>query len=200
MRGAPQSGFAKAIRVIRALSSALDRRPTSGRAARELGPVLAEATPLPPQNGIGSNDDEGLPPARPDSRQTDPEKPVRRTKPRPSCRSLVDGELLAQGQILDGEPAVATEEDWEKPKQVEQESDHRVRIVSGSALRHQLLACRTRFWLKTRSRCRGRGSLELPTVRMKSWPKFYIRRSERRVFDRDSPSTGARKRATSAAR
>jgi hypothetical protein len=39
---------------------------------------------------------------------------------------------VAQSQVLDGELAVAAEEEGEKPKQVEQESDHRVGIVSGS--------------------------------------------------------------------
>ena len=47
MRGAPHSGFAVAMRVIRARISALMGGRPPG-AARELGPVLAEATPLPP--------------------------------------------------------------------------------------------------------------------------------------------------------
>jgi hypothetical protein len=38
---------------------------------------------------------------------------------------------VAQGQVLDCELAVATEEEGEKPKQVEQEGDHRAEIVSG---------------------------------------------------------------------
>ncbi len=37
-----------------------DGRATSGRAAREPGPVRAEAAPLPPQDGVGSHDHEGL--------------------------------------------------------------------------------------------------------------------------------------------
>jgi hypothetical protein len=32
--------------------------------------------------------------------------------------------LLAQSEVLQGELAVATEEEGEEPKQVEQESDH----------------------------------------------------------------------------
>jgi hypothetical protein len=95
MRWAPQSGFAVAMRVMRALEFGLDRRPTSGRAARELGPVLAETTPLPRQDGIGGYDDEGLPPAGPDSSQADPEQPVRRAELRPilsfACRQRAAG-------------------------------------------------------------------------------------------------------------
>ncbi len=39
----------------------------------------------------------------------------------PSSRVIVgfvDGELVAQSQVIDGEPAVAAEEDGEEPKQV----------------------------------------------------------------------------------
>jgi hypothetical protein len=39
-------------------------------------------------------------------------------------QSLVDGELLAQGQVLESEVAVATEEEGEKPEQVERDTDH----------------------------------------------------------------------------
>ena len=42
-----------------------------------------------------------LPPPGPDAGEPDPEEPVRRTRLRPSRRSLVDGELLAQGEVLD---------------------------------------------------------------------------------------------------
>jgi hypothetical protein len=56
-------------------------------------------------------------------------------EPRPGRRSPVDGELLVQGQVLEGELAVATDEEGEEPKQVEQERDHRAGILSGSRLR-----------------------------------------------------------------
>jgi hypothetical protein len=39
-------------------------------------------------------------------------------------RSLVDGELLAQGQVLESELAMAAEEEGEEPEQVEYEGDH----------------------------------------------------------------------------
>jgi hypothetical protein len=81
----------------------------------------------------------------PDPGQPDPEEPVRRTKLGPRHRPLVHGELVAQGPVLNGELAVAAEEEGEEAKHVEQGSDHRVGIVSGSALRDQLLACRPGF-------------------------------------------------------
>ena len=40
-------------------------------------------------------------------------------------RSLVHGELLPQGKVLDRELPVAAEEEGEQSKQVEQEGDHR---------------------------------------------------------------------------
>jgi len=43
--------------------------------------------------------------------------------------------LLTQGQVLEGELAVATDDEGEEPKQVEQEGDHRAGILSGSRLR-----------------------------------------------------------------
>ena len=62
----------------------------------------------------------------------EPEKTIRRAKPGPGRRPLVHGELLTQGQVLEGELAVATDDEGEEPKQVEQEGDHRAGILSGS--------------------------------------------------------------------
>src|SRR5436309_12612492 len=84
------------------LDLGMDGRATSGRAARELAPVLAEAAPLSPQDGVGGNDHEGLPPPGPDSGQPDPEEAIRRAKLRPGRRPLVHGELVAQGKVLEG--------------------------------------------------------------------------------------------------
>jgi hypothetical protein len=57
--------------------------------------------------------------------------------------------VLLQGQVLEGELAVAAEEEGEYPKQVEQERDHRVEIVAGSELKNQPLARQPRFWRGT---------------------------------------------------
>ena len=51
----------------------IDGRSTSGGPSRELGPVRAEATTLPLQDGVGRHDDERLPPAGPHSGQPDPQ-------------------------------------------------------------------------------------------------------------------------------
>jgi hypothetical protein len=73
----------------------VDGRATSGRAAREPGPVLAKATPLPPQDGVRGHDHEGLPPPGPHPGQPDPEEPIASPELGPGRRPLVHGELLA---------------------------------------------------------------------------------------------------------
>jgi hypothetical protein len=107
--------------------------------------VLAETTPLPTWDRVGSHDHERLPPPGPDPGEPDPEKSVRRTKLRPGRRSLVDGELLAQGEVLQDQLALAAEEDGEEPKQVERESDHRAEIVAASGSTDQPLGRRMSF-------------------------------------------------------
>jgi hypothetical protein len=74
---------------------------------------------------------------------------IRRAQSGPRRRSFVHGELLAQGEILDREPAVTAAEEREQPKQVEQESDHHAGSVSGSEPTDQRLARRPRFWRRT---------------------------------------------------
>ena len=145
MRGAPHKGFAAAILPDQGGDLGIDGRAASGGPTGELGPVLAEASALPSQDGVGRHDDESLPPAGPDSGQPDPEEAIDRAEPRPGHRSLVDGELLAQGQVLEGELAVAADEEGEEPKQVER------RVITScdcgrTGPTDQPLAGRTRFF------------------------------------------------------
>jgi len=127
--------------------------------------VLAESAPLPAQDGIGGDDPEGLPPPGPDPGQPDPEEAIRPVQPGPRRCSHVDGELVPQGEILESELAVAAAEEREEPKQVEQEDDHRVGIVSGSRPTDQPLARRPRFWRRT-------GEQGLPRTRMGLYVAF----------------------------
>ena len=147
-RGAPER-----IRGGHACDQSLDLG-VDGRAAPvgpagERRPVLAEAAPLPTQDGGGGHDHEGLPPMRPDPGQPDPEETISRAKLRPARRSLVHGELLAQGEVLEGELPVAAAEEWAESKQVEQRADHWRAIVSGSEPKDQPLIRRTGFWRRT---------------------------------------------------
>ena len=94
--------------------------------------MLTETAPLPPQNGVGSNDHKRLSPPGPDPGQRHPEKPISRAELRPGRRSLVDGELLVQGEVFEGELAMAAAKKGQEAKQLEQEGDHRTRIFAGS--------------------------------------------------------------------
>jgi len=51
-----------------------------------------------------------VPPAGPDSGQSDPEEAIRRAKLGPGRRPLVHGELLAQSEVLKSELTVAADE------------------------------------------------------------------------------------------
>ena len=51
---------------------------------------------------------------------------------RPGHRSLVDGELLVQGEVFEGELAVVAAKKGQEAKQLEPEGDHRTRIFAGS--------------------------------------------------------------------
>src|SRR6058998_133142 len=76
--GAPQRGLAAAIRVTKPRIFGVDAWAAHGGPAGELGPVLAEAAPLPAQDGVGGHDHERLPPPGPDPGQPGPEEAVRR--------------------------------------------------------------------------------------------------------------------------
>ena len=52
---------------------------------------------------VSGDDHEGLPPPGTDSGQPDPEEAIRLAQPGPRERSLVHGELVAQGEVLEGE-------------------------------------------------------------------------------------------------
>jgi hypothetical protein len=126
----------------------VDRRTARRGAPGERGPVAAKATSLPAQHGVRSHDDEGLPPGGPHFGQPDPKEPIAPVKLRPVRRPLVDGQLLPQGEVLEGELAVAAEDEGEESEQMEQESDHRAEILSGSAPTDQRLG-RRRIWRRT---------------------------------------------------
>ena len=129
-------------------------RGVDGRVARraapgERGPVAAKAASLSAQHSGGSHDDEGLLPGGPDSGQPDPKEPIAPLKLRPVRRPLVDGQLLPQGEVLEGELAVAAAQEREESEQMEQEDDHWAKIFSGSEQTDQPLAHRTEFWRRT---------------------------------------------------
>jgi hypothetical protein len=93
-----------------------DGRPAHCGPAGELGPVVAEASPLPAQHGVGSDDHEGFLPPGPQPGQPSPEETIARPQLRPLRRPLEHGELVAQGQVLEGEAAVPAAEEGKEAK------------------------------------------------------------------------------------
>ena len=131
-RGAPER-----IRCDHSTNQALDLgiegRATSGWAAGEPSPVLAEAVALPAQDSVGRDDDQSLSPSGPDSGQPDPQQAIRRPELRAAYRSLVNGELLAQGEILERDVSVAADKEGKEPEQVKHERDHKSRLLPDRA-------------------------------------------------------------------
>jgi hypothetical protein len=114
------------------LDLGVDGWPAPGGPAGELGPVLAEALTLPPHHGVWRHDHEGRSPPGPEPGQPNPQKAIRPAQPGPQDRSLIHGKLVAQGEVLQSQLAVAAAEEREESEQVEEDGDHRAEIVSGS--------------------------------------------------------------------
>ena len=80
-----------------------------------------------------------------DPGQPDPEEAIAPSKSRPIRRSLVDGQLLSQGEVLESELAVAAAQEREEPEQVEQEGDHRAGFSPDQQPTDQPLGCGQSF-------------------------------------------------------
>src|SRR4029453_17066201 len=79
--GAPHRGLAAAIRQ-RERGFQGYRRETHDGAPGQPGPVVAEPSPLPTQDGVRGDDDQRLLPASPQPGQRDPKEPVATAQPR----------------------------------------------------------------------------------------------------------------------
>jgi hypothetical protein len=78
---------------------------------------------------------------RPPMRARYPGWTVAPSQSQPIRRSLVDGQLLPQGEVLEGEMVVATAQEREEPEQMEQEGDHRAGFsLDSSRLINHLVA------------------------------------------------------------
>src|SRR5437899_9928704 len=93
-RGAPQR-IGRSHPCHESLELSIDGWAASDGPSGELGPVLAEAAPLPPQNGVGGHDDESLPPAGPTPSTARPRRGGRSYAPSAespsSCRRRAGG-------------------------------------------------------------------------------------------------------------
>ena len=121
---APQSGSAAAIFRTRATISALTGgRPRVGR-AESLAQCSRKRRRCQRRTVSGVTNTRDCLQSCPDPGQPNPEEAIRRAQPGPAKGSLVHGDLVTQGEILEGKVAVAAAEEGEETKQVEQEGDH----------------------------------------------------------------------------
>src|SRR5439155_9309741 len=129
IRGAPQRGFAVAMRVIKVLISAwtAGRPPVEGPESllqysrkrrrchrRTVSAVTITRGCLHPAQTLASQIQK---------------RRSRRAQLGSGRRSFVHGQLLPQGKVLDSELAVAAEEEREESKHLEQDADHGTAIV-----------------------------------------------------------------------
>ena len=73
-------------------------------------PIEFEALAMPSDDGLRLDDDEGLLPAVPDSGEPHPEGAIAGAEPRMLLLSLVDSELLPQGEVFKHECTSVSEE------------------------------------------------------------------------------------------
>src|SRR6058998_3124491 len=118
IRGAPQRGFAATIRLTRALISALTGgRPPVGR-AESLVQYSQKRRRCHRRTVFGVTITRGRRhPAQTLASTTQKSRSVRRRGGRTNDGSLVDVELLAQGQVLESEVALAANKEGDEPKQ-----------------------------------------------------------------------------------
>jgi hypothetical protein len=76
MHGAPHRGLASDIRRMSARTSGCDGRAAGSVPAALPGPEQPKASPMPPDDGLGSDLGEGVSSAAPQPAQEDPEPPV----------------------------------------------------------------------------------------------------------------------------
>jgi len=108
MRGAPQVGF-PATRLPR--------------------PILPKARSAPARHRVGPDDDQRLLPPRPEVTEREPEEPISRPHPRSRPLGREDGELLAEGEVLD-QKVGPRRCDTSEPSQDDGDSgEHRDRMV-----------------------------------------------------------------------
>ena len=94
--------------------------------ARQPSPVIPEATPLPCDHGPRFDDDKGILPSGPDSREPRPEDSVGRPETGTDRAALADGELMAEGEDLDLQRSSGTEDGREEREQGVKDGCHGV--------------------------------------------------------------------------
>ena len=122
-RGAPE-GIRRGHSSDKGSDLGADGRAAPGGPAGELGPVQRKRRRCQRRTVSGATMTRAALHPVHTLDKPDPEEPIAAAQLRPLRRSLVHGELLAQGEVLESELAVAAAEEREESKQVEQRGDH----------------------------------------------------------------------------
>jgi hypothetical protein len=102
--------------------------PPRGRDRR--APVQAKARPMPGDDGVWYDDSDDINPTRPEAPQSSPEQPVERVQPGSRSFSFQDGDLLPEGDNLQGGIGPGAEVDAEGSEESEDEMEHEFHVVT----------------------------------------------------------------------
>ena len=127
MRGAPQRGLASAILRINCggAGPALGVR----RWCASAGPAPAEAAAMPADDGGRAHDDQRRRPVWPQAPQTNPEQPIRPARGGLGSAALIHGQLLPEGEVLEGDGTMSANEESDQPKSLHEPDDHGSKIA-----------------------------------------------------------------------
>ena len=108
---------------------AVDARPARAPRARPPSPEQAEALAMPANHGVGLHDNEDICPPRPEPAKRDPEESVRDRQPGPRPPLREDGDLLTEGEVLEGDVDATTEKRAEAVREEDDVLNHETRMA-----------------------------------------------------------------------
>ena len=127
---------------------AIRRWPTGTALPGEASAIRGEALSMPAQNGFGPDDEQGSLPVRPRPGKEEPEESIAVPKFRPSLMSTEDGELLAEGEILQREIRAQPAGGNDKGYQLQEGRDHDWKCRLLSAVKSKE-STRPGFWRRS---------------------------------------------------
>ena len=99
--------------------------------ARLPSPEQTESGPVPADHGVRFDDDKHVSPARPEPGEYEPEGAVTLAQARTARGAPQVGQLLAQGEVLQGEVGASAEGGPQGSKQAQKQGDHRAIVHNG---------------------------------------------------------------------
>ena len=107
------------------LNGARDAWPTGSARPTLPAPIAPKPSSMPPENGVGLDDDERSPPSGPQVTEPRPEQPVNGPQPRaPAGLSLQDRSLMTKRRVLNLERRLALQAGAQRGEQYETDGPH----------------------------------------------------------------------------